>query len=493
MDGHALRWPVCDAMNGRIDSDNFDDHHPVLATVWLLEIVDGQIRNGGFSQLVFNLRHDPRLLAYAVARLRTIGADDAAALLDGYLEDIMGERREQLEREGPFDLPDELEELSSGPTMQWLDLRPSPRVRLGRYLDTHLDEPEVQELIESDRFRAPDFDLDEALVDACYEIAPERARELLEKGADPNARDSNDKSPLDRLAERSDDFEARSEILDALLDAGTDLDATNESGETALHWCEDPAFVELLIEAGADPNAQSDEGLTPLHLAAALTREDEPFDADLFDALLDGGADPALLTDDGRDLFWWLASSPEAFDYFEDRGVQPHTQTDERGLHGETALHDAAQKNEGDKVAFLLEQGMEPNVRLREPHARSETYAGGTPLDIAHNSDNDAIVEALEEAGGTTGERVAWGVVLRARGEREERVTKVLSASDHIDSPTDELESKVRGAPIEAGDLFDPDGYSVKLPRVVAENLDEEGAKQLAEQLRGAGADAVAV
>jgi ankyrin repeat protein len=493
MDGHALRWPVYEAMVGRISSDNFDEQDPVLATVWLLETVDGEVRNGGFSQLVFNLRRDPMLLGIAVERLRAIGADQAAALLDGYLGQIVGEKREYLEREGPFDLPDEIQDLSAGPTFQWLDLRPSVRVQLGRYLDEHLEEPAVQELIESDRFRTPDFDLDEALVDACYEIAPERAKELLKKGANPNARDASDKSPLDRLSDRSDDFEACAEIFDALVDAGADVNAANEGGDTALHWCEDPAFVELLLEAGADPNARSDGDTTPLHLATAIIREDEPFDADLFDALLDGGADPTLLTDDGRDLFWFLAENHEAFDYFDNRGIEPHAEADEGGLHGETALHHAAHQGKADMVEFLLEQGADPNVRLRAPDARSETHAGGTPLDVARSSGNEKIAEALEEAGGRTGDRVGWGVVLRARGERAAGVVEVLSASNYVDVERDELAETVASAPLVAGQIFDPDDFTVKLPRVVAKDLGKRSAEELTERLCKVGADAVAV
>jgi len=62
----------------------------------------------------------------------------------------------------------------------------------------------------------------------------------------------------------------RAEYLRVLIDAGANVEAVDDQGETALAaaiYNGDPELVRLLIEAGANPNARENR-LSPLHLAA---------------------------------------------------------------------------------------------------------------------------------------------------------------------------------------------------------------------------------
>ena len=56
-------------------------------------------------------------------------------------------------------------------------------------------------------------------------------------------------------------------IITALLDAGADLKARDEGGETPLHWAaeegESPAIITALLDAGADLKARDSLGETP--------------------------------------------------------------------------------------------------------------------------------------------------------------------------------------------------------------------------------------
>uniref|UniRef100_A0A7S3QZJ8 ACB domain-containing protein n=1 Tax=Dunaliella tertiolecta TaxID=3047 RepID=A0A7S3QZJ8_DUNTE len=59
--------------------------------------------------------------------------------------------------------------------------------------------------------------------------------------------------------------------VQALLDAGTDVDQRDDQGCTALHFAADRgciATAKQLLSAGAQVNAQDDDGGTPLHYAA---------------------------------------------------------------------------------------------------------------------------------------------------------------------------------------------------------------------------------
>ena len=85
-------------------------------------------------------------------------------------------------------------------------------------------------------------------------------------GADVNARSSG------RVALHGASSIAANDVASALLDAGADLDASDESGRTALHRAvlarRDPVpIVSLLVGAGASVDAVDDDGRTPLHLA----------------------------------------------------------------------------------------------------------------------------------------------------------------------------------------------------------------------------------
>ena len=60
------------------------------------------------------------------------------------------------------------------------------------------------------------------------------------------------------------------DLVNKLLDAGSDVNATQGDGATALHWAahrNNLELVQLLIEAGADVNIANELGATPLWLA----------------------------------------------------------------------------------------------------------------------------------------------------------------------------------------------------------------------------------
>lgn len=94
-------------------------------------------------------------------------------------------------------------------------------------------------------------------------------------------------------------FFAQSEAARLLLQRGAnvELEARNPTRVRALHSAAAGGateIVERLLQAGADPNATQRGGFTPLHSAAAAGR------LDMVRALLAHGADPHRTTDDGR-------------------------------------------------------------------------------------------------------------------------------------------------------------------------------------------------
>jgi ankyrin repeat protein len=89
---------------------------------------------------------------------------------------------------------------------------------------------------------------------------------LVESGADPNGKDSNQygHTPVINAANFGE-----MEMVKLLLAAGADVSATNYEGMTALHFADNAEIARFLIDAGADRNAHAG-GETPAETAIRL-------------------------------------------------------------------------------------------------------------------------------------------------------------------------------------------------------------------------------
>jgi hypothetical protein len=173
----------------------------------------------------------------------------------------------------------------------------------------------------------------------------ERVKKLLEKGADPNARNVVSWTPLHVVASKN-----HIEIAKLLLEHGADPNVQEEHGRTPLHVAVSKNYVDmvrLLLEHGADPNTQDENGHTPLHWAAFYGQ------VDVVRLLLEHGADPNAEDKDG-----------------------------------DTPLHWAASWGRVDVVRLLLEHGADPTVKNKY---------GNTPLDLARVEGYHGIVSLIEE------------------------------------------------------------------------------------------------
>ena len=146
------------------------------------------------------------------------------------------------------------------------------------------------------------------------------------------------------------------------LEAGTDVNASDNLGRTALHkasgWQGQREIVELLISNGADVNAKRSDGAIPLHYAVYYNRMENA------EILLSNGAD--LNAKDGDQ-------------------------------NGATPLHEAAWRSRKEIVDLLISKGADVNDKDNE---------GQTPLDLAVQHKSSENIKLLCKHGGKTGEEL---------------------------------------------------------------------------------------
>ena len=102
-----------------------------------------------------------------------------------------------------------------------------------------------------------------------YNVTDSELRQALEAGADVNAVDNWGDTPLHSLLSGSSSY-SRPELIDVLIEAGANVDEGNYRNRTALFNAVDGGntdCVQALLRAGANVNVRDKQGNTPLHEA----------------------------------------------------------------------------------------------------------------------------------------------------------------------------------------------------------------------------------
>ena len=139
-----------------------------------------------------------------------------------------------------------------------------------------------------------------------YKEANRLAQLMLERGADVNVRDKDQATPL-HLAS----YMSNLETARVLLDHGANIHAKNILGQTPLHivsqgddFGSEPALVELLLSRGADVNARDNDQVTPFLLASFCLKHQ------IAEKLLQNGADVKAVNIHGQNALHLVSQNP---------------------------------------------------------------------------------------------------------------------------------------------------------------------------------------
>ncbi len=232
---------------------------------------------------------------------------------------------------------------------------------------------------------------DKQLLEAVSLGRTHEVRLLLDAGANPNIRTEDERTVLFVAVKAG---RADVDVVQALLDVGTDVNARDAEGALPLHWVisdEKSAVVQLFLKGGADVNSRDHQGSTPLHLAAVNDSRE------VARLLLNASADVNTRNTTGNTALHWsvLWGRHEIARLLLDAGADMNTP--DADFITPLDLVDLA----GEEFLRLL--GAEANVNAWSAEARRsrfELYNSCKPIDISVGlqlSGNEGVQGLTEE------------------------------------------------------------------------------------------------
>ena len=234
--------------------------------------------------------------------------------------------------------------------------------------------------------------LNKKLLEAVTAANLDDIRRLASMGADVNAHDDDNFSPLVAAVLRHGD----PATITLLLDLGAQVDLKNACDTTALHFAAEEGRLQaakILVEHHAAVDAQTCLGATPLVEAAHSLENGQ---VEVFSYLLGLGANPNATNDDGESTLLVLVNTVRTSERNDMLGLilaDKRTNVNAHGKDGMTALKYAVKANDVNTVKLLLQV---PGIDVND-------NAGGTTALFLADLDQFGDISKLLRAAGANG------------------------------------------------------------------------------------------
>ena len=256
---------------------------------------------------------------------------------------------------------------------------------------------DLESRIKADR---SDYDYTPLMI-AVYKKDYDMVKYLLDKGANPNTANNENKTAL-MIAIANNNFD----ISKLLIQQGANINTKDEYGYTALMRAAmigSYEMVKFLLENGANINTKDNDGNTVLYYNIYYDHygEEERLEnaKKIFNLLIKYGADVNTKDNDGASLLdtaytTELALNREMFKVLVENGFDLESRID-GGEHSPddynyTPLMIAAAINDYDMVQFLVEKGADVNTKTHSEYSSVET-----PLLLSLDNENSSVAEYL--------------------------------------------------------------------------------------------------
>ena len=228
------------------------------------------------------------------------------------------------------------------------------------------------------------------LADAAEQRDGEEVMRLIKQGTDLNARQADGTTALIWAAYHDD-----AETVEQLVKAGADVKATNRYGISAIQTAclyGNSRIVRLLLNSGADANTKRDGGETVLMTAARTGI------LDCAQALIESGADVNAKEQRGQTALMWAAA--EGHVDVVDALLVTKAEFRKALSSGFTPLSFAVRNGHIDVVNRLIQAGVDVNRAMKEAKGGRDKPAPNTsPLMLALENGHFELAAVLLEAG----------------------------------------------------------------------------------------------
>jgi uncharacterized protein len=269
-----------------------------------------------------------------------------------------------------------------------------------------------------------------ALIDAAKNVDREAVRALLKQGTNVNATEPDGTTALHWASYRDD-----LETADILIRAGAKVNAANDLGATPL-WaaCQNgsEAMVRRLLAAGANPNAALLLGETPLMVAARSGN------AAVVELLLEKGANVKARAARGQTALMWAVAQkhPEVVKVLLAHGAEVHARSDSWGEvmavppHGYLEYNRSIPHGNDTALMFAARVGDLPSAKLLVAAGANvnDEDAWGISLTVlaAHSGFADVVEFLLENGADVNSDKAGFTALHEAIMRRDEKLVKIL-------------------------------------------------------------------